>query len=107
MAEARGYFGLCALDGKDLRSSRRLLVLPHRCSQVQLKGVGALEDETAQVLRVSPDMPDSAGAALGRALSFSPGAAGQFALIAPAAEMQQARRQLSDRMQIRSGASAD
>ncbi len=105
LAEASGYFGICALDGKDLRASRRILVLPHQCEEVWL---GAVAGEAGlQVMRVTPGLADSAAVALGRALNFAPGAGGQIALIAPAAEMAQARQQLSGMTNLRVAAVAD
>jgi hypothetical protein len=105
LAEASGYFGICALDGKDLRASRRILVLPHQCEEVWL---GAVAGEAGlQVMRVTPGLADSAAVALGRGLDFAPGAGGQIALIAPAAEMAQARQQLSGMTNLRVAAVAD
>ena len=41
VASAAGHYGLCALDGGDLRDSRQVMVLPHQCTEVRTPGLPA------------------------------------------------------------------
>jgi len=99
VAKAKGHFALCSLDGKDLRQSRQLLVLPHQCETVEL-----LLAEHMPGARCTVGLPTDSVKQTPPAktrLTFSPGTPGQVAVIAPAAEMEAAVGRLRGRLMLR------
>jgi hypothetical protein len=80
VARGDGSFSLCALDGKDLRQTRQLVVLPTQCANLDLSGLAHLNG--AQVLMGQPAHLASTGDAFGGKLSFAAGS-GVCAAVTP------------------------
>ena len=104
VGDAQGHYGLCGLDGKDLRETRQLLVLPHQCESVDVSGLSHLRD--AHCCIGPPGRPDNpvwhgSPHTLVAPIHFPPGALGQVAIIAPENEMPAALQRLQARLEVR------
>ncbi len=98
IATAGGHYGVCALDGRDLATSTRLLVLPHRCEEVRL-----LRDVAGMAAIVTPPAAEAGGVTQQQPalLTFPAGAPGQVAVLAPPSDLPAARKVVRDAMGLR------
>jgi hypothetical protein len=87
-AFATGPFGVCALDGKDLRQSQQVMVLPGECETVRVPSLAGLKG--GQLRLGVPAQLQPATVFSGSALSFEPAGTGRIAVVAPATQMQAA-----------------
>jgi len=99
VAKAKGHFALCSLDGKDLRQSRQLLVLPHQCERVELLLAAHMQGARCTVGLPTDSVKQTSPAKT--TLAFSPGTPGQVGVIAPAAEMEAAVGRVRARLMLR------
>ncbi len=99
LASAEGHYALCALDGRDLRRTQQLLVLPHQCTTVDIGGLPQLRDAHC-FIGPSAGSPRQVGA-LVEPLVFPPGASGQVAVVAPADQLDAALARLRALSELR------
>jgi hypothetical protein len=100
IGQAEGHFGVAALDGKDLRVSERLLVLPHQCERIELQ-IGRQLPNVRECLW----LPASRGgqtSAFDGVLDLAGLAPGRLVVIAPEAQMERALSLVQDRSARRS-----
>jgi hypothetical protein len=99
IAQADGHFGVGALDGKDLRASERLLVLPHLCERVELN-IGRDLPKVGQCIWLQSRRFGKSGAFNGM-LDFSGLAPGRIAVVASNDAVEQALSMAQDRLERR------
>lgn len=99
VSRADSHYGICSLDGRDLRTSTQLLVLPHQCAQInllrQVSGLSASLGRPGD----QEEKPDKPGPAA--TLVFPPGVPGQVAVLAPPAQLPQTWQTVRDVMALR------
>jgi len=99
IAQADGHFGVGALDGKDLRQSERLLVVPHQCETVELQ-IGRDLPGVSQCLWMPTQKGGPTGAFTGT-LDFAGLAPGRIAVVAADGRIEPALSMVLDRVQRR------
>lgn len=105
LARAEGHYGLAALDGRDLRETRQLMVLPHHCASVDLASHEGLAGARVAVgvtaaLSDTVTAPPTGSFAPG-VLAFPPGELGRIAVISPTGAMPAALEALGKHLQVR------
>lgn len=98
LAQAAGHYAVCSLDGRDLRTSSQLLVLPHQCAQVKLlRPVAGLSAAIGRPGDARAGGGRKSGAA---SLVFPPGLLGEVAVVAAAGELPAAWQHVHDAMAL-------
>ncbi len=101
LAEARGHYGLAALDGRDLRDSEQIVVFPHACREVRLAGLRQLRDAFCAIAPPAALSAERAAPYDGPAVRFA--RLGQVAVVAPSGQLAEALQRLHDRRELRAG----
>lgn len=99
IAQADGHFGIVALDGKDLRESGRLLVLPHLCALVRITGTTGLQNAWQCLWSASTGRHGQTP--FNGTLDLGGLAPGRIAVVAPQRDLEQALAQVQAYLTLR------
>jgi hypothetical protein len=107
IASGPGHFAITTLDGGDLRSSVRILILPHQCEQVTVEGLKQL-DGASCVVATTAQIGTGGGVTSTvkpspYSVRFAAGTTGQIAVIAQPGQLQAARKAIRDHVALRFG----
>jgi hypothetical protein len=99
IAEAKGHFGLCALDGEALSRSTQVLVLPHQEQNVRLIGLAGVEGGKCYL-----GPPTGKGGKVipfAGSITFPPGPEGYVAVVAKSDLLETGIELLKRRLELR------